>query len=99
MAQGRPTALVIRLTPAERLTLLTWQRGTTLSAGLARRARLILLRAEGMPITTIAATGGMGRRHVYKWLRRFQQEGLAGLAGRARRRGPDPRAPYDVDVG
>jgi hypothetical protein len=71
MTQGRQTALVILLTPAERLTLLTWQRGTTVSAGLARRARLILLRADGMPITTIATTVGMGRRHVYKWLHRF----------------------------
>src|SRR5215510_13989715 len=33
MAQGRPTALTIRLIPAQRRTLLAWQRATTLAAG------------------------------------------------------------------
>ena len=89
MARGRKTALTIRLTPAERLTLLTWQRATTLSAGVARRARLLLLVADGLTITAAAATVGLSRRHSYKWLRRFVQEGLEGLAdkpGRGHRR-------------
>ncbi len=51
MARGRKTSFTIRLTPAERLTLLTWQRATTVPAGLARRARLLLLLADGMTIT------------------------------------------------
>ncbi len=42
MARGRTTALTIRLTPAERRTLLAWQRATTIPAGLARRGRIIL---------------------------------------------------------
>ena len=37
MARGRRTSFKICLTPAERRTLLTWQRDTTVSAGLARR--------------------------------------------------------------
>ena len=40
MARGRKTSLTIRLTPAERQTLLAWQRSTTISAGLARRGRI-----------------------------------------------------------
>ena len=56
MARGRKTSLSIRLTPAERRTLLAWQRATTISAGLARRGRLILLVADGVSITAIAAT-------------------------------------------
>ena len=79
MARGRKTSFTIRLTPAERLTLLTWQRATTLSAGVARRARLLLLLADGMTITAAAATVGLSRRHSYKWLRRFVQAGLEGL--------------------
>ena len=70
---------MIRLTPAERLTLMTWQRATTISAGLARRARLLLLLADGMTITDAAATVGLSRRHAYKWIQRFVQEGLEGL--------------------
>src|SRR5262252_2781000 len=79
MVQGRKTSLTIRLTPAERLTLLSWQRATSIPAGLARRGRLLLLLADGMTITEAAATVGLSRRHAYKWIQRFVQEGLAGL--------------------
>jgi transposase-like protein len=79
MARGRKTSHTIRLTPAERQTLLTWQRARTIPAGVARRARLILLLAEEVPITDIAATVGLSRRHTYKWIKRFMQEGLEGL--------------------
>jgi hypothetical protein len=106
MAHGRKTSLTIRLTPAERLTLLTWQRSTTISAGLARRARLILLLADGMTITDAAATVGLSRRHSYKWIRRFVQEGLEGLHEKP---GPGQRSeslppslreePNNLDVG
>ena len=91
MVQGRKTSLTIRLTPTERQTLLAWQQATTVSAGVARRAWMILLRADGLTITDIAATVGIGRRFVYKWGQRFLQEGLAGLAdkpGRGSRRVP-----------
>ena len=91
MPRGRKTSLLIRLTPAERLTLLTWQRSTTIPAGLARRARLLLLLADGVTITEAAATVGLSRRHTYKWIQRFVQEGLEGLAdkpGRGQR--PEP---------
>ena len=64
MARGRKTSLMIRLTPVQRRTLLTWQRATV-PAGLARRARIILLLADGVTITDIAATVGMSRRHTY----------------------------------
>jgi CRP-like cAMP-binding protein len=105
MARGRKTSLTIRLTPAERLTLLAWQRATTLSAGLARRARILLLLADGMTITDIAATVGLSRPHTYKWIQRFVQEGLEGLEdkpGRGRHRGPRPpdlREQPEMEVG
>jgi transposase len=79
MARGRTTSLTIRLTPAERRTLLAWQRATTISAGRARRGRIILLLADGVPITDIAATVGISRRFVYKWVQRFLDKGLEGL--------------------
>ena len=92
MTRGRTTTLTIRLTPAERLTLLAWQRSTTVPAGMARRARIVLLLADRVTITDIAATVGMSRRHTYKWIQRFVQEGLEGLVdkpGRGHR--PLPR--------
>ena len=89
MARGRTTSLTIRLTPAERQTLHAWQRSTTISAGRARRGRIILLLADGVPLTDIAATVGISRRFVYEWAQRFLAQGLAGLAdkpGRGHRR-------------
>jgi Helix-turn-helix domain len=70
-------------------TLLAWQRATTISARCARRGRIILLVADGVPIAHVAATVGISRRFVYKWVQRFLEKGLAGLAdqpGRGYRR-------------
>jgi len=84
MARGRKTALTIPLTPAQRQTLLAWQRATTISAGCARRGRIILLMADGVPITDVAATVGISRRFVYKWVQRFLERGMEGLADKPR---------------
>src|SRR5215510_8170165 len=86
MAQGRKTALTVRLTPAQRQTLLAWQRATTISAGLARRGRILLLLADGVTITDTAATVGISRRFVYKWVKRFLEAGLEGLVDKPGRR-------------
>jgi hypothetical protein len=91
MASGRKTSLTIRLTPAQRQRLLARQRATGMPAGRVRRARIILLLADKMTITAIAAKVGMGRRHIYKWVQRFVEEGMEGLAdkpGRGRRSTP-----------
>jgi transposase-like protein len=79
MPHGRTTSFTIRLTPEERRTLLAWQRLTSIPAGLARRGRIIILLADGMMITDIAATVGLSRRHTYKWIQRFVRQGLEGL--------------------
>jgi hypothetical protein len=96
MAHGRRTSLTIRLTAEERQTLLAWQRSTTIPAGPARRGRIILLMADRVPISYIAATVGISRGYVYKWVQRFLHEGLAGLAAkRERSHWPRPR-PHDL---
>ena len=95
MARGRKTSLTIRLTPAQRRTFLAWQRSTTIAAGHARRGRIIILVADGMPITDIAATVGISRRFVYKWVQRFLAQGVDGLAdkpGRGAHRVPHQAA-------
>jgi hypothetical protein len=93
LPRGRKTALTLHLTPAERQTLRVWQRATTIPAGPARRGRIILLLADGMTITAITKTVGISRRFVYKWVQRFLEQGVEGLAdkpGRGGRRGPRP---------
>jgi hypothetical protein len=89
MPRGRKTSLTIALTAEERRTLLAWQRSTTIPVGRARRARIILLMADRVPISHLADTVGISRRFVYKWAKRFLQDGLEGLAdkpGRGYRR-------------
>jgi Winged helix-turn helix len=69
-----------RLRPQNRDS--TW---ANLGNALKCRCRVILLVAEGMPITTIAATVGISRRFVYKWVQRFLEQGVEGLANTSKR--------------
>src|SRR5437870_2334453 len=78
MPRGQKTALTLQLTAEERQTLMAWQRSTTIRVGRARRGRMILLIADKVPISHIATTVGISRRFVYKWVKRFLQEGLEG---------------------
>ena len=48
--------------------------------GRARRGRMILLLADGIPVAHVATMVGITRRFVYKWVKRFLQDGLEGLA-------------------
>lgn len=88
MARGRKTALAVELSEDERKELESWQRSTTIASGLARRWRIVLLRAEGVSISDISRRVGMRRWHVEKWIRRFVEEKIDGLAdkqGRGRK--------------
>ena len=80
MPRGRKTTLTIHLTPDERQTLRAWQRSTTIRAGYAKRARMLLLLADGLPVVQVATMVGITRRFVYTWTRRFVQHGIEGLA-------------------
>ena len=84
MAQGRHTALTIQLTTDERQTLERWQRSAHIPARRARRGRMILLLADGVPLSQIADIVEGTRHSVYKWAARFLAEGLAGLADKPR---------------
>lgn len=82
MARGRKTALAVELSDEERRELESWQRSTTLPSGLARRGRVILLRADGESISEIARRVGMARHHIRDWIGRFIKERMDGLADR-----------------
>ena len=86
MARGRHTALQITLSAADHATLVLWQQSTTMPAGLQRRGMVIALLAYGHTITDTARWVGLSRRHTYKWIKRFQASGLAGLRDQPRQR-------------
>src|SRR5258708_13131588 len=68
-----------QLPPQERDRLQQIVRTTTLSAGLARRARGLLLLAEGVSLRQIQAQTGMSPRRIQHWKRSWQKKGLDGL--------------------
>jgi hypothetical protein len=84
MARGRHTSLSVSLTAADRQALESWRRSTTIGAGLANRARVILCISEGLSVTDTAFKVGIARRLVYKWVDRFNDQGLNGLRDRPR---------------
>ena len=79
--QGRKTALTPQLTPQQRelLTLTQQVHSATITPQLQLRARLILLLAHGHSITAVAAHLRLARKIIYKWLKRWQADGLKGL--------------------
>jgi transposase len=53
-------------------------------AGLAQRARIVLLAADGVSNTEIAARVGVSRQTVVSWRSRYVRRGIAGLHDEAR---------------
>ncbi len=54
-------------------------RASSVRAGLAQRARIVLLAAEGVSNTAIAERVGVSRPTVIAWRERYGSRGLAGL--------------------
>jgi transposase len=75
---------VVELNVATRAELLRLTRRSTVAAGLARRARIVLLAADGVPVSRIAQELRSDRKTVRTWLDPFLAHGLAGLRDRPR---------------
>jgi hypothetical protein len=85
---------VVQLSAQDRSELERWQRSTTVSAGLARRARVILLVQQGHTFVTAAHLCKLTVRNTRKWVMRFLRQGIAGLhdqPGRGRKPVFSPR--------
>jgi transposase len=84
----RATPLGLREGDRERLMSLI--RSSAVRAGLAQRARIVLLAADGVSHTEIAELAGVSRPTVISWRQRYERSGLRGLedqprSGRPRR--------------
>jgi helix-turn-helix protein len=77
--RGRKKTFAVTVSDSQRAQLLRWLRSTTVAAGLARRARLILLLDEGRTYGDAARTAGLTIRNARKWALRFVRHGLTGL--------------------
>jgi transposase len=77
---------------SDRAELGRWLRSPSLRAGLAQRARIVLLAADGVGTNEIVDRVGVSKPTVIGWKRRYAAEGLAGLDDR-----PKPGRPRTVD--
>jgi len=82
MANHPAAPLLLR--QGDRETLQRLVRSTSVRAGLAQRARIVLLAAEGISNTEIAQKVGTTRNTVIVWRARYEQAGVKGLADRDR---------------
>src|SRR6266511_2244615 len=82
MANRPAPALMLRDGDRERLE--SWLRSRSVKAGLVKRARIVLLAADGLTNLEIAARVGASRTTVIEWRNRYLARGLAGLEDRDR---------------
>lgn len=77
--RGRTSSIKISLTREQREILESWLRRQKTPAGLAKRARAMMLLDAGERFKQTAARVGLGERHLRKWARRFIEQGVNGL--------------------
>ena len=81
----------IELTESEVHTLMGWSRGRRTPTRLMKRAKIVLMAAEGEQNKTIAELLGIDRRQASRWRRRFIEKRLAGIEKDLARGGRTPR--------
>ena len=69
--------LVLRA--GDELNLTALVRSSTVEAGLAQRARIVLLAAQGVPNAEIARRVGVSRPTVIQWRNRYEAGGISAL--------------------
>jgi transposase len=75
-----------------RCVLASWVRSPSIRAGLAQRARIVLLAAEGLGTNEIVRLAGVSEPTVIARKKRYAAEGLGGLEDR-----PKPGRPLTTD--
>ena len=85
-------ALTVELSSRDREQLTSWVRSSSVRAGLAQRARIVLLAADGVSVKEIVERVGVTKPTVIAWKKRYAAEGIGGLADR-----PKPGRPAQVD--
>jgi transposase len=85
-------ALNITVEPADRAVLEGWLRSSSIRAGLAQRARIVLLAGDGVGTNGIAERLGVSKQTVIWWKKRYAAEGVSGLEDR-----PKPGRPQQID--
>jgi transposase len=77
-------AMPLGLRDGDRERLMSLTRSSAVRAGLAQRARIVLLAADGVSHTEIAELAGVSRPTVISWRQRYERSGLRGLEDQPR---------------
>src|SRR5260370_38725993 len=77
--------VTVEVPPREREVLASWVRAPSIRAGLAQRARIVLLAADGAGTNEIVRRTGVSKPTVISWKRRDGPQGIGGAHGRPHR--------------
>ncbi len=91
-----PLTVSVAVPPRDREVLASWARSTSIRAGLAQRARIVLLAADGAGTNEIVTRTGASKPTVIAWKRRYAAEGIGGLEDRPK--AGRPRTTDDVAI-
>jgi transposase len=83
---------LVQISDEDRATLVSWTRSSSVRAGLAMRARIVLAVADGEGTSAVARRVGVSRPTVLQWRDRYAQAGLGGLTD-----APRPGRPKRID--
>jgi transposase len=81
------------LTEEEAHMIRKWSQSRTDEARLVERAKIVHLASEGHHIPQIAEAMGVNEKTVRKWLKRMNEQGIAGLSDEARSGAPPRYTP------
>jgi transposase len=87
-----PLTVSVSMPSEDGAELTRWVRSSSLPAGLAQRARIVLLAGEGVGTNEIVHRVGVSKPTVIAWKKRFAADGVAGLADL-----PKPGRPAQID--
>jgi transposase len=74
--------VTVDVPPRDREILESWLRAPSVRAGVAQRARIVLLAADGVAVKDIVEWVGVSKPTVIGWKKRYAAEGVGGLADR-----------------
>ena len=88
----------LEIPPRDKRRLRAWTQSRNVPAGLAQRARIVLLAGHGYPNAEIAERTGASRPKVILWRRRYAEAGLGALEDRPRSGRPKRIDPLEIVI-
>ena len=80
-----PLTVDVEVPPRDREVLASWVRSPSIRAGLAQRARIVLLADDGLGTNEIVRRAGVSKPTVIAWKRRYSERRTLALARGFRR--------------